>query len=479
MIKNFGPAYKKVKKINFNIKKFTKKKEFIFLILRFSKIFNLPKNIIEKETWIILSKNFDYKNNRVLKLNSFINFLKSSILLLSLSIFFILNFFFTKKGNKKFFYDILIDGALSHFQAERFKELCKNFNKVCFISKKEFFKKKNVSYFNYRNFLFKKNEFSFLKRINFFLFVCYLFIISFISFKNYFFIFLEIFYKFLKYDYIFKSIIAKSYIQSKSYDTSALKNYIFKKNGGNVTSCTQQNLIEVGLSSFIFTDIYFSIGKNTANLLKKLDGSCKNIYPVGSLYMEGDWFKKSKDIKQVKKTDLLVLGINTVKRHYKLHVTESFDKNYYKFIHWIKEISNKFPKIKIAIKHHGNFPHDSREFEILKNSRVKIETISPSKNGSYANAFKSKVLCSFGSTMIFEFLGHNVPGFFLDPNYENQQFFEMLPQSNKWRLKSYNEFEKTVIPIVNGKKVKIKNKEYYCLKSDKVSKRISLILKKY
>ena len=104
-------------------------------------------------------------------------------------------------------------------------------------------------------------------------------------------------YKLMKYDFIFKSLISKYYIQSKLYDTSILKNYLFKKNGGKITSCTQKNLLEVGLSSFIFTDIFFSIGKNTGYLLKKLDGDCKKIFPVGSLFMEADWFKKKKYLK--------------------------------------------------------------------------------------------------------------------------------------------------------------------------------------
>ena len=60
--------------------------------------------------------------------------------------------------------------------------------------------------------------------------------------------------------------------------------------------------------------------------------------------------------------------------------------------------------------------------------------------------------------MIFELLGHNKPGFFIDLNFENQQFFELLPQAKKWRLKTYNEFEKNVLSIINGKKILIKEK---------------------
>ena len=338
---------------------------------------------------------------------------------------------------------------------------------------------KNITYFDHSYFFITTNEYSFITRLKFLYFVILLFCISVLSFKNYYFIFFEIIYKLLKYDYIFKSIISKSYIQSKFYDTSILKNYLFKINGGKITSCTQKNLLEVGLSSFIFTDIFFSIGKNTGNLLKKLDGNCKKIYPVGSLYMESDWFKKKKDLKNIQKTDLLILGINTVLRHHKFHITDAFDKNYYKFIEWVAVFSQKFPKLRIVIKHHGNFPYDPKESEIIKKTNIKLQVENNSINGSYANAFQSKVLCSFGSTMIFELLGHNVPGYFIDPSFENQQFFELLPQSKKWRIKNYREFERKILKVINSKKMEIKNKNFYCLNSNEVSKRIAKFLKNY
>ncbi len=195
--------------------------------------------------------------------------------------------------------------------------------------------------------------------------------------------------------------------------------------------------------------------------------------------MESDWFKKKKDLKNIEKTDLLVLGINTVFRHYKLHITNAFDKNYYKFIEWVAVFSQKFPKLRIVIKHHGNFPYDPKEAEIIKKTNIKLQVENNSINGSYANAFQSKVLCSFGSTMIFELLGHNIPGYFIDPNFENQQFFELLPQSKKCRIKSYKEFEQKILYVIKSKKIKIKNKNLYCLNSNDVSKRIAKFLKDY
>jgi hypothetical protein len=81
--------------------------------------------------------------------------------------------------------------------------------------------------------------------------------------------------------------------------------------------------------------------------------------------------------------------------------------------------------------------------------------------------------------MIFELLGHNIPGYFIDPNFENQQFFELLPQSKKCRIKSYKEFEQKILYVIKSKKIKIKNKNLYCLNSNDVSKRIAKFLKDY
>lgn len=479
MSKKFGKAFKKVKKINNQIKRSTKEKNLKYLIFKFSDIFNIPKIVIEDEVKQIISRNYDYKKNKILKIDSFKNFLKNFFLTLGISILILITFFFKKKISKKKKFQIIIDGALKQSEAFHFNEIIKHFEKVCFISKKKYLKNKNIYYFNHKNFFITNSTYSLFVRLKFFYFVFLVLITSIICLKNFYFIFFEVIYKLLKYNFIFNSVISKSYIQSKFYDTSAIKNYIFKVNGGKITSCTQKNLLEVGLSSFIYTDVFFSIGKNTGNLLRELDGKCKKIFPVGSLYMEADWFKKRKDLKKIEKIDVLIVGINTVLRHYKLHITEAFDKNYYKFINWAAIFSKKFPYMKIIIKHHGNFPHDPKEYEIVKNSNIKIHVTNKSINGSYAYAFKSKVLCSFGSTMIFELLGHNIPGFYVDPNYENQQFFELLPQSRKWRLNTYKNFEKEMLARINGKKFKIKNKETYCLNSNNVSKRISNFLKKY
>lgn len=49
MTKKFGKAFKKVKKINNKIKKYTKEKYLGFLINEFSNTFKIPKYVIEKK----------------------------------------------------------------------------------------------------------------------------------------------------------------------------------------------------------------------------------------------------------------------------------------------------------------------------------------------------------------------------------------------------------------------------------------------
>ena len=96
----FGKAFKKVKKINLEIKNFTKKKHFESLI-DYSKVFDLPRKVVEYETWSILSKNYDYKNSRLLKINSIKNFLKSFFFLITLALLNFFSFSLKKKISKK------------------------------------------------------------------------------------------------------------------------------------------------------------------------------------------------------------------------------------------------------------------------------------------------------------------------------------------------------------------------------------------
>ena len=135
MSKKFGKAFKKVKKINNQIKKYTKEKNLKYLIFKFSDIFNIPKIVIEDEVKQIISRNNEYKKKKNLKKNCFKNFLKNFFLTLGISILILIIFFLKKKYIKKKF-QIIIDGALKQSEAFHFNEIIKHFEKVC-LSQKE------------------------------------------------------------------------------------------------------------------------------------------------------------------------------------------------------------------------------------------------------------------------------------------------------------------------------------------------------
>ena len=93
MKQKFGEELLKVKKINSKIKKLTRKKNYQILIFKFSSMFRIPSHIIENEVRQIISRNYDYKNDKILKFSSFKNFLKNLFLILSMSILIIFTFF--------------------------------------------------------------------------------------------------------------------------------------------------------------------------------------------------------------------------------------------------------------------------------------------------------------------------------------------------------------------------------------------------
>ena len=99
-------------------------------------------------------------------------------------------------------------------------------------------------------------------------------------------------------------------IEEKFYATSELKNFLFKSLGGKKCACIQKNILEHSISSFIRSDIFFSLATNTAKIIKVLGGYVEKIYPVGSLFMESAWFKQKKDLESIPDIDILIIGIN-------------------------------------------------------------------------------------------------------------------------------------------------------------------------
>ena len=471
-------------KIALNIKKFidqwSKQSYLIYTLKKLSIITKIPLDIISYEVKQILSSNFKFSRGTFTKRLSLRYVLLDGAIYLLLLIFSII---FSKNNFKSKEYKIIIDDIEQENQAEQFSEISKLTKNSVFICKKNIlFKESNLKKFNIkRNSIFKfyNNKFLYDKRLKFFIIFFPIFFQSIRHNVNLFFIFSKLFYKIIDNETLFNQVKSKVLIIDRFYKTSAIKNYIFKKHGGEITSCTQRIICEFSISFFINIDIFFSLGKNVPTVIKKLGGKINKFVPVGSLSMEHFWYNRKKDLVKIPKSDILIVGVNYAHATDRMYIDMYHYDNYYQQFRWIKKISLKYPKLNIIIKHHAHYKGDQEEKKIIENCNVKTVYETQSINISYAYIYQAKQVFSFGSTMILERLSMNKNSYFLDPNLQNISFHKSIPKAKKMRIKSYKEFEKMVINNLRKKKMtRIKNSNSLCLKSDKVSKRIVSFFKK-
>lgn len=282
-------------------------------------------------------------------------------------------------------------------------------------------------------------------------------------------------YEIFKSSHIFSKIKGKFYLTNKFYGTSPIFNYYFKKSGGKITSCTQKNILSQSLSLFVYTDIMFTLGKGQGKICNQLGGDIKKFIPVGSLFMEDSWYKKKKDFKNVPKADILILGVNTLynTRHY---VNNNYKKDYYgAYLNWLKNLSKDFPSKKIILKYHNDYTIDPQEQKKLEKTKIDFLIKNTSINSSYANAYRSKIVLSFSSTMIVELLGNNKLAYFLDPGLRGDQWFRDIKNLKKYRIGTYKKLKQ----IINQKKrTSINFKSYFCKDSKYTSDLIFKNLRK-
>jgi len=467
-------AYKIALSIKKSIELWLKQAYLISILKRLSSTTKIPTDIISHEIKQILSSNFKFSEgiftSRLL-LRYLIFDTAMHLFILFFSIIFSKNNFQTRE------YKIIIDDIEEENQAEIFykvSELIKNSVLLC--KKKILFKKEKINNFNIkvnRIFKFYNKKFLYGKKLKLFLIFFHILFLSIKNRINLFFIFNKILYKIIDNETLFSQVKSKILITDRFYKTSSIKNYIFKKNGGKVTACTQKNICEFTISFFVNIDVFFAFGTNYPLVIKKLGGKVKKFVPAGSLAMEYFWYSRKKDLKKIPRTDLLVIGLNYANAPERMYINKQHYYNYYEQFEWIKKISSRYPQLNIILKHHDNCKRDLLEQKILENTDVKTLYKTPSINRSYAYIFKAKQVFSFGSSMILECASMGKNSYFLDPNLENISFQKSIPAAKKIRIKNYNEFEKLVLNNMkksNSKKIKTSNT--FCLKSDKVSKRI-------
>ena len=483
-ILNFRPknkeALENIKDLTLIVKKFIKENIlFQSLIEKLSQTLSIPKSIIEKRSYQIIFKNYNIEKKKFIFKNSFLNISRDFFIVLSITLFLTFSFFIKrKKVIKKF--DLICDGLSSNTDIFRHKLLSKNFHSTLLLSNK----KLDLDNENTK-ILFTKSEFLNLTSINL-SFKRRLFLIL-ISFKifldsithnfNFLSIFKDIIYDFIKYKKIYSQYSAKYYFNYKFYDTNPLQNYLFKVAGGIKTSCFQKSLCTLPLSCFVYSDIFFSLGKEQGKICNNLGGEIEQFKPVGSFFIESTWLKQKKDLEKIPDIDVLIIGLNVPWQY--SPITEDFNTSYYKkFLPWVKKISEDFPTKKIYYKHHSNFSGDVREKNLLSGTNIKIIRDNMSINSTYAWAFKSKINLSFGSTMVLELNGNGKEAYFIDPDGRNYQWYYGIRNLEKYRIKTYETLKKIIENNDNKKnKLNFENNDFLCIKSDNTSKNIANFLK--
>ena len=441
-------------------------------------ITDIPVNTLKDETNKIIYQSFNFYRSSFSSELKITRIFKHFLISLSISAWHILSFLIFLNKKKKNSYDLICDSVIHQLDVDRYLSLVKNFKRVCFLGPVNY-KSKNrnvkIECFKFNKLFLGCTNFSFKKRLLILLLIFRILKISIFYRVNLFYFFNILIYKVFKYNHIYNNITSKYYIIGKFYDTSAVQNYYFHKNDGQVASCYQKNLCEFSISCFIFTDVLFTLGYSHGKICNKIGGKIKHFSPVGSLYMENLWFKKKRDLRNIPSSDILLVGLNVTPdltaRTY--HINEDFHTSYYKYISWFKKISKEFPNKKILLKHRKNTTIDPVETKILENSNIKVLTKDKSLNGTYAYAHKSKLLFSFGSTMIMELLGSGKQGYYVDPELKNLQWYRGVKFLKSYRLKSYSEIKKIVLAKKHNKKISGRISKYFCLNSKDTSKRIA------
>ena len=467
-----------LKKLIFYINKFVLNKNINDILKNLSRKTDIPVSVLSLRAKQQIYRDFDFKVNKFLRYE--IIFLPIDIVkyfLLTIAVFFSHILFAKHNPNKKLF-DVACDNVFNQVDVDRYSKFPKYLSKICYIGTFKPIKKLNSEYY----FLFSKiklgaSNIPLKTKFYFILFGFKLILISIIFRVNLVNFMLHLIYDILKSSHIFTHISAKYYITQKFYSTSTIMNFYFKKSGGKIYSCTQKNILNMSLSGFVFADVMFTLGLAQGKICNTLGGKVNKFHAVGSLFMEDQWFSKKKDLNLVPKSDILILGINTLNnnRHY---INNVYENNYYfHFLNWIVKLREDFPEKKIILKHHANYLKDKKEKKILDKSNIKVIINNRSTNGSYAYAFKSKLIFSFSSTMIVELLGHKKNAFYVDPGMRGNEWFKDIKNISKIRIGNYNKLKEYCRKDL--KKVNIhKDKDNYCLNSKSVTRSIVKYLKK-
>ena len=432
----------------------------------FSKILDLEEIALKNEFNSILFREFKNKKRKFSKKLKFYYLIFSTIKFICIIIYI---YIFSKKI--KFFKkkDLIIDDN-DNSPPEYFFKLYDLMDAI-FVSNKKIKDKETFIFKDYRNCInfsqIKLGPLSILKIL------FYSLKYSFKSGDNLVFISLEIFKMFIRSHTIFYQLRSKFLIQIRHYNTSAIKNSIFKKYGGLKSTVIQKNILQLnGPGMFINADVIFSIGSGTCENMIQLGCNIGEIKPVGSILKEFSYYLNKNSLNETSYDLIVFASSHTADFH---SGNDNYYRNYYEHFEWIRKLALKNPLIKIGIKH-KNFTDDLRELKILKDIK-NIKYIFHDHNiisNSYSIGYRAKSLCTWSSTLGIEMIGHGKICYFLLPNNENNGFIQ-IKNLDKYIVSSYESFENKILNEISNydKKKDIHNADNYCIKSDSVSNNIS------
>ena len=443
---------------------------------KYSIFFGIDCSTVLKENKVILFRNFNNYLGRFENLSEKKNFFKLFIK----NIFFVIYIFLFRKTQikKKKEYDLIID-LTENTRFQYFKTIADNINSIFILNKKN-------DKFNYL--LFKKyfrcsfpTKNSFLSYLNL---ICWTFFFSIKKNYNFNLVLYNFFKLYFRNHTIFSQIKAKFLIQERYNLTSPIKNEIFKSYGGQLSTCIQRNIFQRnGPGMFIYSDVLFSMGKKSAEVLKDLGGEVKEVYPVGSFFMEYNFHKRDQfniTKNKIKQYDLLFFETSHTWKFVAGY--ESYYDDFYLHLNWIKKFSQENLDLKIAVK----FKHEKDKFEnkkilsIIENiDNLEILVDKSEWIDSYLLGQNAKFVGTWSSSLCHELLSIGKRCYYIDPGFRNKSF---LPNTDEYKLIRLDTFEK-FCDVVNNCLIKQNqetiNSDNFCLKSEDVSMKIARFFLKH
>lgn len=474
-IKKNDNATENLYKIKDIIEGTLKNNEINNLSMEISRILDVPLKEINLKMKQLIYGDFKFFQDEP-SFNLKFNFFNSLKYFFLIKIILFFNFFRVFKPNKSKKIDIILDNIEGDYVVKKFNLILKKF-KNCLIVKRgsvEILEKYNNLLITNINSIAQLN--CKIKNYSILVFFLRCFLkskkLNFNLIKIYFFVFTS----YVKYSSLFKKYDSKVLIHDRIYHTCPIRNYIFKKNKNRRVLCLQTHIAETTITMFSAIDILLKWGEenDTEKKIKVFGGSINEAIPVGSLRMQYE-LENLKPLNEISEIDILVIGINAALWKGTSKIIYDI---YYEQMGWIVKLTKKFPKLKVVYKHHPTFLSDPKEKEIYSKSNI-TPIVVPKNNSlnSYHYLLKSKLCISFASSMIIEGLSEKNNCFFLDPDFNNDIFFNNLKYLKDTRLQSYEELENLVEKVfVQKKEFENLNLNKFCLNRKLTSDKISNLI---